>query len=202
MNVIKIVIIFLLFLFSLETAASNNGPKDSYIITDKDRIRIFEEKKKPTTPDQNIDKKNLKESLFSRSAAEQRQLFSQLSRTQRKELLSQLTIEDYNKFLDAYSEVEWKQLLQSLSQKEQRRYPTTIGEQKDTIQTIKDDAQKIRNALFVFTLAADAACPPAMIVHVFELGYVMTYNIHPVVYEETRKRFKEYLIQTFHAIPS
>lgn len=186
-------------LFSLFFCTTISAEQQPYTISDNDQTRIFVEQE-PNIPNQPCSNKDLKQCIFAHMSSDQRKIFSQLPPEKRKEFFAQLTLDDYDKFLDAYSQQEWNQLLYALSLEEKNYYPQTVEEQKKSIQTIKDDAQTVRNICFTANLVADAVFPPAMIIHVVELGYVMVYNIHPIVQEEQKKQFKEYVKEKFNVI--
>lgn len=197
MKIIKINI--LLFLFILIITTSNILSQDSCDIPLEETFQEkFIQKEESNILCGNLCNKELMEYISSLTIADQKQIFAQLPPNKRWEYLSQFTLQDYDKFLNAYSEKDWKQLLESLPTEVKKNWPTTIKAQRDALEKIKKIAENTRNFALGVHVIIDAAFPPAMFLHVAEIGYVYHYNVHPIVYKVRTKHFKKYLEETFN----
>jgi ABC-type uncharacterized transport system permease subunit len=114
--------------------------------------------------------------------------------------ISLLDLEHYEKFLNAYSEHEWKSLRASLTAEEKNYWPQTVTQQTLAIQTIKNNAENVKNLAFGINVAADFIFPPAAFIHVAEAIYTNYYGVHPIIDEEITKGFKKYLEKNFKIV--
>lgn len=194
------IIIFLISLttYPVDPAHDKNNQESQinnfYTIVNDNSQKTFVEKKQSKVPCESCSGNKLVECYFALLTADQRKALAQLPAHKRKELLQNFNVQHYEKFLATFSEQEWQELWENLTETEQDYWPSSIEEQIESLELMKQKADVASDVLgFGGDIVLSAANPVFVLIPIYKIYHIIRYDENPLKASCMKAAFKEYM---------
>lgn len=179
-------------------AESNNTINNNYykVVNDNSQKIIQKEEKKECLCENQSGKK-LVSCTFELNHSEMLDFFMRLPINKKREFLKNLSLPEYEHFIASYQEDEWHQLHESLADYEKQLWPSTVKEQTDAINHIKETAKTHGRVVGYSTDAITLLNPFLAGVAIFNNTYAYIKGEHPAVESTTLYAFIKYMESIF-----
>ncbi len=196
----KLALFFIMLIISTAFSSElNNTTNNNYYTVINDNSQQFFKKKKNNKPclceDENG--KKLVSCIFALNHQEMHTFFMLLPIHKKREFLKNLSLAEYEYFITSYTEQEWHQLYESLAEYEKQLWPSTVKEQTESLNNIKEYANTAGKAL---GYTSDAMT----LINPFLVGIAVFNNVHSYVTDERHEvksiknsEFNNYMEITF-----